>query len=163
ESDVAQQVRHRAALSGVINEFRSVFADMTLRAASAAAEPGYPAASALAPAGLARYRHGEAYLVGEDGALLASFPQAASVPLSIARTVAEFRAAQRVSGGTGVNGDHDPGASDFAVVEDRPALVAVAAVRASGRQRGSATLVRVIGLDRALIGTFETMSGVAGL
>src|SRR5580704_12834553 len=83
-SDAHHQDQRRAALLGVIDEFRNVFADMTRDGATdlAAGDLGIGAnlARALTPVGLARYRHEHACVIDANGKLLAAYPGGGRVP-----------------------------------------------------------------------------------
>jgi len=170
ESDIRHQIQQRASLIGVVDEFRTVFADITLRAAASPAwETGDPSefAHVLGPMGAARYRYEQAYLVSASGALLASYPPAATIPAGLARIIAAFRDADEDSANAGGAPGRDPVTTDFAIIDDRPGLVATAALRAPSarlRENGRpAILVHVTGLESGLVGMLETMSGVSDL
>jgi len=172
ESDARHQDQRRAALLGVVEEFRNVFANMTAESAADLAVDGLPdprdIARALSPAGLARYRHERACVIGADDAVIASFPDHGGPPAEVLRVIGEFRAglAHRLAA-SGDAGEFAPVASEIVLLDGGPALVAVAAVRAArqGAPPGekTAVLVRTKRLDAGLIGVFERMSGVAGL
>ena len=172
ESDARHQDQRRASLLGVVDEFRNVFANMTADAAADLAAgdlaDGPDVARALAPVGLARYRHERACVIGADDALIASFPRNARAPAELLRTISEFRATHTRPGAT----SHD--AAEFAAVttevillDGGPALIAAAAVREPGASgplgEKTAVLVRTKRLDAGLIGVFEKMSGVSAL
>jgi hypothetical protein len=103
ESDARHQDQRRAALLGVVDEFRNVFADMTRDAASDLAASGVGSVAHLAreltPVGLARYRHEHACVIDAKGAVLATYPRAGQVPDTVMRVVADFRAGN--AAGTG--------------------------------------------------------------
>src|SRR5215471_16132863 len=96
ESDARHQDQRRAALLGVVDEYRIVFAEMTRRAAAnlttVPLTAGPDLSRALVPAGLARYRHEHACLIGADGALIASMPSADRVLPPIQAAINRFRA-----------------------------------------------------------------------
>ena len=163
DSDARHQDQRRAALLGVIDEYRIVFAEMTRRAAARVASgplSGPELMRSLEPVGLARYVHENACLVGADGGLIAAVPPAERVSPAVARVVASFRAANP----GGETAEPAPGsvATEAITLNGRAALVAVAAVQPSGRDRGM-VLARVKRLDAGLIDTFQKMSGVSGL
>ena len=163
DSDARHQDQRRASLLGVIDEYRIVFAELTRRsAARIAVGPlrGPELARSLEPVGLARYVHENACLVGPDGELIAAVPAAERVSPAVARVLADFRAAN--AGGD--TDEHAPGsvATEAIMLNGRAALVAVAAVPSSGRDRGM-VLARVKRLDAGLVDTFQKMSGVSGL
>jgi diguanylate cyclase (GGDEF)-like protein len=172
ESDARHQDHRRASLLGVIDEFRIVFADMTRRAASGlAAGPvsaGPELARAIAPSGLARYRHEQAYVIGPGDGLIAAFPAADRLPPALARVVAALRAGKTDLGTDAANPPElAPVASEAILLDGHAALVALAAVRAPTAQQRiderTVVLARVTRLDPRLIGVFERMSGVAAL
>jgi diguanylate cyclase (GGDEF)-like protein len=176
ESDVHHQEQRRAALLGVVDEFRTVFADMTYRATRDLAVAGLGDARGLAralePVGLARYSHERAAVIDAKDAVLAAFPHGSTMPAAVLRVVKDFRAGHADQGGAGASGSIDAGAdapvvTEVIMLDGAPALVAVAAVRAARVGEGAATraplLVRVKRLDAALFGAFERMSGVSGL
>jgi len=165
QSDERHQDQRRASLLGVVDEFRNVFGDMTRQAAAdlAARSLADPAAlaRALAPAGLARYRHQHARLLGADGATIAAHPAERMLP-AVARVVADYRA-----GRLGVAAEVEPTPIMTALValDGAPALVAVAVIRPAGGHpaNDAPVLVRERRLDAGLIAAFERMSGVSGL
>jgi diguanylate cyclase (GGDEF)-like protein len=176
ESDVHHQEQRRAALLGVVDEFRTVFSDMTYRATRelAIAGLGDPRglARALEPVGLARYSHERAAVFDAKDAVLATFPAASAMPAAVLRVVKDFRAGHADQGGAGASGSMDAGAdtpvaTEVIMLDGEPALVAIAAVRAAHTGRNADAraplLVRVKRLDAGLIGAFERMSGVSGL
>jgi diguanylate cyclase (GGDEF)-like protein len=172
ESDARHQDQRRASLLGVIDEFRNVFANMTADAANDFAAGDMTAAPdlarALAPMGLARYRHERACLIGADDALIASFPGGGHVPPPVSRVIADFRAGHANLGAAAADaGGFAPVATGMIMLDGGPALVAVAAVRAVGAggpvEEEFPVLVRTKRLDGGLIGAFEKMSGVAEL
>ena len=165
-SDAHHQDQRRAALLGVIDEFRNVFADMTrdaavdLAAGDLRADPDV--ARALVPLGLPRYRHERACVIDAKGAVLAAYPVSGHVPAAVMRVVADFRAGQ-----AGQNGADAAVATEVILLDGQPALVAVAAVRATDAvepaDARAPLLVRSKRLDAGLIGAFEKMSGVSAL
>jgi diguanylate cyclase (GGDEF)-like protein len=172
ESDARHQDQRRASLLGVIDEFRNVFANMTADAANDFAAGDVTAAPdlarALAPMGLARYRHERACMIGSDDALIASFPGGGHVPAPVRRVIADFRAGHANLGAAADDaGGFAPVATGMIMLDGGPALVAVAAVRAAGAggpvDEKFPVLVRTKRLDGGLIGAFEKMSGVAEL
>ena len=172
ESDARHQDQRRASLLGVIDEFRNVFANMTADAANDFAAGDMTAAPdlarALAPMGLARYRHERACVIGSDDALIASFPGGGHVPAPVMRVIADFRAGHANLGAAADDaGGFAPVATGMIMLDGGPALVAVAAVRAAGTggpvDEKFPVLVRTKRLDGGLIGAFEKMSGVAEL
>jgi diguanylate cyclase (GGDEF)-like protein len=172
DSDARHQDQRRASLLGVVDEFRNVFANMTAEAAADLAAGGLADAThvarALTPAGLARYRHERACVVGADDALVATFPgPGRRVPAEVLRVIAEFRASHARPGATSHDaGEFAPVTTEVILLDGAPALVAVAAVRepgVSGALGDSPVLVRTKRLDSGLIGVFEKMSGVAAL
>jgi diguanylate cyclase (GGDEF)-like protein len=172
ESDARHQDQRRASLLGVIDEFRNVFANMTADAANDFAAGDMTAAPdlarALAPMGLARYRHERACVIGSDDALIASFPGGGHVPAPVMRVIADFRAGHANLGAAADDaGGFAPVATGMIMLDGGPALVAVAAVRAAGTggpvDEKFPVLVRTTRLDGGLIGAFEKMSGVAEL
>jgi diguanylate cyclase (GGDEF)-like protein len=162
ESDAHYQDQRRAALLGVIDEFRNVFADMTRDMADDAAR-GLAAGDAampeftrlLAPVGLARYRHERAAVIDGKAAPLALYPAGGQIPRPLLRAVADFRA-----GGAGL-----PVATEIVLLDGQPALVAAAPVRAAAASvdAHAPVLVRAKRLDAGLITAFEGMSGVTAL
>ena len=170
QSDLRHQ-QQRASLLGVIDEFRTVFAEFTARQAvemSAAIDGGRLHASHLSPhlvpAGFARYRHDAAYVVDNDGRLVSAFPiDAADLPAGIVRLVAAFRAERerRAAASTA----EQPAWTDFIVVGDRLAVAAITTVGGRGRQggQGAEALVTVAELDPRLVGVMEKTSGVDAL
>jgi len=180
ESDVHHQEQRRAALLGVVDEFRTVFADMTYRATRDLAIAGLGDARGLAralePVGLSRYSHERAAVIGANDALLAAFPRDSAVPEPVLRVIKNFRAGH-ADHGAGAGGSIGAGAdvlvtTEVIMLDGAPALVAVAPVRggiAAQTRAGEHAdarlplLVRVKRLDAALIGAFERMSGVSGL
>src|SRR5215472_10062387 len=151
ESDARHQNQRRASLLGVVDEYRIVFAEMTRRAAanlSAVPLTSKPElARALEPAGLGRYRHEHACLIGADGGVIASSPAAEQVPPTIARAIDRFRAAKDSHDGDAAGRAESAAvATEAIVLNGRPTLVAVAAVhtqRPATRGRdGDAMLVR---------------------
>jgi diguanylate cyclase (GGDEF)-like protein len=166
ESDARHQDQRRAALLGVVDEFRNVFADMTRDAASDLAASGVGSVAHLAreltPVGLARYRHEHACVIDAKGAVLATYPRAGQVPDTVMRVVADFRA-----GNAAGTGGEAPVATEVILLDGEPALVAVAPIRAAGvTEPGDAhapLLVRSKRLDAGLIEAFEKMSGVSEL
>ena len=166
QSDARHQDQRRAALLGVVDEFRNVFADMTRDASSdlAAGDLRVDAdlARALTPVGLLRYRHEHACVIDANGALLAAYPRAGHVPDTVMRVVADFRASH--AAGTG---GETPVAIEVILLNGAPTLVAVAPVRAAAATEPADTraplLVRSKRLDAGLIGAFEKMSGVSEL
>jgi diguanylate cyclase (GGDEF)-like protein len=172
ESDARHQDQRRGSLLGVVDEFRNVFANMTAESAADLAVDGLAdprdIARALSPAGLARYRHERAGVIGADDALIASFPDHGQTPAEVLRVIGEFRAglAHRLAA-SGDAGEFAPVASEVVLLDGGPALVAVAAVRAAGAGGPlgdkTAVLVRTKRLDAGLISVFERMSGVAEL
>jgi diguanylate cyclase (GGDEF)-like protein len=170
ESDIRHQIQQRASLIGVVDEFRSVFADVTLRAAASPVwETGIAAefTQVLGPMGLARYRYDQAYLVSASGRLLASYPPAAKIPAGLARIIAAFHEADEASAKDGAAAGDEHVVTDFAIIDERPALVATAPLRAPSarlRENGRpAMLVHLTGLETGLVGMLETMSGVSDL
>jgi len=173
ESDARHQEQRRAALTGVVDEFRNVFADMTRDAAADLAAGDLHGSTDLARAltadGLARYRHERACVVGADGAVLASFPNRAAAPAAITRVIEDFRAgrADQRRDGEAADTHIAPVASEIVLLDGEVTLVAVAAVRPPGAPGAIDTrtpvLVRAKRLDAGLIGAFERMSGVSAL
>jgi diguanylate cyclase (GGDEF)-like protein len=180
ESDVHHQEQRRAALLGVVDEFRTVFADMTYRAARDLAIAGLDDARGLAralePVGLSRYSHERAAVIDAKGAVLAAFPRGSAMPDAVLRVVKDFRAGHADPGGAGASTSIDAGAevpvaTEVVMLDGAPALVAVAVVRQIHAPVGVSAhagapaplLVRVKRLDAALTGAFERMSGVTSL
>jgi diguanylate cyclase (GGDEF)-like protein len=172
ESDARHQDQRRASLLGVVDEFRNVFANMTADAAADLAADGItdPAdlARALAPVGLARYRHERACVVGADGAVVASYPARGQLTPEVTRAIAEFRASHTRPGATSRDANEfAPVTTEIILLDGGPALLALAAVRAPGAAArlddDTSLLVRTKRLDAGLIGVFERMSGVAAL
>src|ERR1051326_1318237 len=177
ESDARHQDQRRASLLGVVDEFRNVFANMTADAAADLAAgdlaDGLDVARALAPVGLARYRHERACVIGSDDALVASYPGHGSVPAEVLRVIAEFRASQARAGATIRDAaEFAPVTTEVILLDGAPTLVAVAGVRAPGESGAldaktpvlkTPVLVRSKRLDAGLIGAFERMSGVSAL
>ncbi|HUI97713.1 MAG TPA: bifunctional diguanylate cyclase/phosphodiesterase [Xanthobacteraceae bacterium] len=165
QADDRHQDQQRASLLGVVDEFRNVFGDMTRQAAADLAAhtlADRPAlAGALDPAGLTRYRHQRARVVGADGAPIAAFPAADPTPPAVARIIADYRASH-----AGAAGARPPVMTALVALDGYPTLVAVASVRPSGSPPASnaaPVLVRETRLDAGLIAAFERMSGVSGL
>ena len=171
ESDGRHQDQRRASLLGVVDEFRNVFANMTAEAAADLAAgdigDGPDLARALAPVGLARYRHERACVVGADGAVIASHPAHGQAPAEVTRVIADFRASRSNLGASRDAGEFAPVTTEVVLLDGGPALVAVAAVREPGRggpiDDKTPVLVRTKRLDAGLIGVFEKMSGVTQL
>jgi diguanylate cyclase (GGDEF)-like protein len=176
---LAQQ---HASVSGAIEEFRTVFSDFVMRRANGlaliAARGGVLSAAVaeprLAPRGVSHYRHDQAYLVDADGKLAASFPPGETkVPPSIVHIIESFRleeARRRRSAPAEtdlLDPEAAPIATDFVVLNDRPVLAAVAAVRATSPNgldvKDAPILAAIVGLDRHLVGVLERTSGVEGL
>jgi diguanylate cyclase (GGDEF)-like protein len=170
ESDERYQDQRRASLSGVMEEFRNVFADATRHAATHIAAAGMTDRTALAralePSGLPRYRHEYACIVGADDKLIASFPDDMWLPPEAARVIADFRAGTApVLNDAAEASNLTPVATEVVLRDGHATLVAVAAVRA-GTQAGNERvplLVRAKRFDERLTGVFERMSGVSGL
>ncbi len=169
EGDARHQDHRRASLLGVIDEFRTVFADMTRRGAMNLAAGSLTApelARALTPRGLSRYRHQQAYLLGADGGLLGAFPAAERVAPALARVAAAFQA-RNLNPVDAIAGPQElaPVATETILLDGRAAIVALAAVRTASMPDDdhAAILARVTRLDAGLIGVFEKMSGVAEL
>src|SRR5580658_8277556 len=126
-SDAHHQDQRRAALLGVIDEFRNVFADMTRDAGADLAAGDLRAdrdvARALMPLGLPRYRHERACVIEAKGAVLAAYPGGGHMPDAVMRVVADFRAGQARQDGADA-----AVASEVILLDGQPALVAVAPV-----------------------------------
>ncbi len=172
DGDARHQDQRRAALLGVVDEYRHVFANMTADAAADLAANGLtdPAdlARALAPVGLARYRHERACVVGADGAVIASYPDHGHPTAEVTRAIAEFRASHARAGATSRDaGEFAPVTTEIILLDGGPALLALAAVGVPGETArlddGTSLLVRTKRLDAGLIGVFEKMSGVTAL
>ena len=181
ESDARHQDQRRAALNGVIDEYRNVFADMTsdietYMAHDLAADGSVPLAELtrqLAPAGLARYRHERACVIGRNGAVLGAYPNKEAPPPAIKRVIERLRAglAGHVGDAAAAAMTPDlalpPVATETVLLDGEVTLVAVAAVRAAGAagplDQRTPVLVRAKRLDAGLIGAFEKMSGVSEL
>jgi len=169
-SDAHHQDQRRAALLGVIDEFRNVFADMTRDAATDLAadlvagdlRANPDVARALTPVGLPRYRHERACVIDAKGAVVASFPDGGQMPDAVIRVAADFRAGQARQDGADA-----AVASEVVLLDGQPALVAVAPVRAADAAEPAdaraSLLVRSKRLDAGLIDAFEKMSGVSSL
>jgi diguanylate cyclase (GGDEF)-like protein len=172
--------KQHAALTGALEEFRTVFADFVMRqatgleftAGSGGTLSAAGAQARLAPAGSSHYQHDHAYLVDADGQLMASFPPGeASTPPAVARVIERFRSdhARRRSGpgpAALLDSEAAPAATDFTMLGDQPALAAITAVRVSGNRAGVnqlPVLVELVDLDRRLMGVLERTSGVEGL
>lgn len=184
--------QQHASLSGAIEEFRTVFADFVTRRANRVAMFSwrggvFSAADAepqLAPAGLSHYRHERAYIVDRDGKLVASFPPGqVNIPSPIARVIERFRLRQARDSSPTPAPLLDPeaaaaAATDFVVLNDRPALAAIAPVRVTSPGlelpkdlkipnqpdvKDAPVLAAIVTLDPRLVGVFERTAGVEGL
>jgi diguanylate cyclase (GGDEF)-like protein len=168
QADDRHVLRQHASLASAIDEFRTVFGDFVMRRASGIAalvDRGQAMSSAdfeprLVPTALSHYRHQRAYLVVGDGKVIASFPPGElTLPVPIVHAIETFHieAATKL-----LNDNTAPATTDFVVIDDHPAIMAIATVPISNRTEAP-LLVAVAPLDRRNLGAFERISGVDGL
>jgi diguanylate cyclase (GGDEF)-like protein len=174
QSDIRHQQQQRASVVGVIDEFRSVFAEFAeLRASelSVAISSG----GAISPADVTvrllrpdhQRGHDAAYVVSADGRMIAAIPAGANeLPAELARLAGSDgrrgseAAANRANGVGAVR-------TDFVSIGERPALAAVAEIPPAPNSRLSvaapAILVTVALLEPHLTGVLEKTSAVTAL
>ena len=171
QSDVRHQHQQRASLMGVIDEFRTVFAELTARrgneiaAAMTSTGPAADLAARLVPSGVVRYRHDAAYLLRAEGRVLAAFPaDAKEIPSALARFV-DLDAVHAAASPASV--EERTVRSDFVLLDDRPALATISPLRSVPNSGGSTAvpvaLVTTASLEPHLIGVLEKASGVEAL
>jgi diguanylate cyclase (GGDEF)-like protein len=120
--------------------------------------------SRLVPTALSHYRHQRAYLVAGDGKVIASFPPGElKLPAAIVHVIEAFHIEAAHEAATKpLNDNTTPATTDFVVMDDHPAIMAIATVPISNRTEAP-LLVAVATLDRRNLGAFERISGVDGL
>ena len=179
DGEERHQIERRDLLRGAIEEYRTVYTDFTLRRANELGAMSWlrPDASPLeigvrlAPTGLNRFHYQFAYLIGGDGALMASFPPGeTAVPPAVARLVAEFRTGETERRRTIQAAPEQwsseilPVVSDYTAAGDRPAITAVAGVRTAHVPGAVATaqpvLVTVAMIDLRMLGGLDQTAGL---
>jgi len=181
QSDRQAHEQQRQALVHAIGEHRTIFADFTVRRATDLATFGWSRGvakredleAALTPSGLTRYRHERALLIRNDGSVAAAFPpEATAVPAAVKSLIAEFQADAAMRQGIAAQSElfgsiTNPVATDFVVVRDRPAIVAVALVHTlgePGRAPGApAFLASIAALDLHMLDALEATAGLKAL
>ena len=171
-SDDNRDVEQGALLRSATEEFRVLFAELTLprvRELEGAAAGGLSYShhmARLSPLTSSRFRHEKTFLINADGELAGAFPHDDMVPLPLRRLVAEFRAdpASQIK----VAGDVPPLRSaavvaDYVTIDGRPAIAAVALLHDARVGSAAPALVAMTRIDHPHIETFKQASGLTNL
>nr|WP_284701688.1 EAL domain-containing protein [Rhodoplanes tepidamans] len=167
--------RTRASVTRAFAEFRTVFGDAALRRAHAIAAAGasdvipVDVEQHLAPTGLPRFRHRWAYLIRRDGTLAAAFPpDTRQVPAPLVSIIETFRT-DPAAGRTRSRAEAAlvdravPVHTEIVLIEQQPAVAALAPVGGASVGSAALTLVLATALDQTIVAEVGETAGVPNL